>query len=91
MGATTIGNVSARPRADLAQVVARVDGDLAKLRDPGLTNVARFVFTLGRSAVRDNGTEIAPEVHHLRVRTPRHWPPLRILRYSSRRRPARHH
>ncbi|MEA5360307.1 CocE/NonD family hydrolase [Amycolatopsis sp., V23-08] len=65
VGATPIGNVSARPRVNLAQIVARVDGDVAKLRDPGLTNVARFVFTLGRRAIRDAGTEIAPEVHDI--------------------------
>jgi hypothetical protein len=55
VGATPIGNVSVRPRVDLAQIVAWVDGDVAKLRDPGLTNVARFVFTLGRRAIRDHG------------------------------------
>jgi len=65
VGATPIGNVSAGPRVNLAQIVARVDGDVAKLRDPGLTNVARFVFTLGRKAFRDNGTDIAPEVHDI--------------------------
>lgn len=65
VGATPIGNVSARPRVNLAQIVARVDGDIAKLRDPGLTNIARFVFTLGRTAIRDHGTEIAPEVHDI--------------------------
>jgi hypothetical protein len=65
VGATPIGNVSARPRVNLAQIVARVDGDVAKLRDPGLTNVARFVFTLGRKNIRDHGTQIAPEVHDI--------------------------
>ncbi|WP_410671378.1 CocE/NonD family hydrolase [Amycolatopsis sp. cmx-4-68] len=65
VGATPIGYVSARPRVHLAQIVARVDGDLAKLRDPGLTNIARFVFTLGRQPGRDHGTEIAPEVHDI--------------------------
>ncbi|GAA0983038.1 hypothetical protein GCM10009576_044670 [Streptomyces rhizosphaericus] len=65
VGATPIGNVSARPRVNLAQIVARVDGDVAKLRDPGLTNIARFVFTLGRKNIRDHGTQIAPEVHDI--------------------------
>ena len=50
---------------NLAQIVARVDGDVAKLRDPGLTNIARFVFTLGRKNIRDHGTRIAPEVHDI--------------------------
>jgi predicted acyl esterase len=70
VGAVPIGNALARPRLNLAQIVARVDGDLAKLRDPGLTNIARFVFTLGRTAVRDHGTHLAPEVHRIVGRRP---------------------
>lgn len=65
VGMTPIGNVSARPNVNLAQIVARVDGDITKLRDPGLTNIARFVFTLGRTDLRDQGTHIAPEVHEI--------------------------
>jgi predicted acyl esterase len=63
VGRMPIGNASARPLLTLADIVARVDGDLHKLRDPGLTNIARFVFTLGRTAVRDHGTWIDPRVH----------------------------
>ncbi|MFG1605954.1 CocE/NonD family hydrolase [Actinoplanes sp. NPDC049265] len=63
VGENPIGNASARPLLTLAHIVARVDGDLHKLRDPGLTNVARFVFTLGRTSVRDHGTAIDPRVH----------------------------
>lgn len=65
LGATTIGNVTAAPRIHLAQIVARVDGDLSKLKDAGITNIARLIFTLGRSAVRDDGTEIPSQVHEL--------------------------
>lgn len=63
LGNTAIGNVTGRPKVNLAQIVARVDGDIAKLKDPGVTNVARLVFTLGRDTRRDNGTDIPAEVH----------------------------
>ncbi|GGF10588.1 CocE/NonD family hydrolase [Subtercola lobariae] len=65
VGNTAIGNVTGRPNVNLAQIVARVDGDIAKLKDAGVTNVARFVFTLGRDPIRDHGTHIAPEVHDI--------------------------
>ncbi len=65
MGGNAIGNVTAAPVLHLAQIVARVDGDLDKLKDSGVTNIARLVFTLGRSDIRDDGTEIAPEVHDI--------------------------
>ena len=63
LGNTAIGNVTGRSVVNLAQIVARVDGDIAKLKDAGVTNIARLVFTLGRESIRDNGTVIAPEVH----------------------------
>ncbi|GJF34877.1 peptidase S15 [Kitasatospora sp. NE20-6] len=65
VGNTSIGHAPAAPRLHLAQIVARVDGDIAKLKDPGVTNIARLVFSLGRSGIRDNGTVIAPEVHDI--------------------------
>ncbi|OON72173.1 CocE/NonD family hydrolase [Streptomyces tsukubensis] len=65
VGDTSIGHVRAAPRIHLAQIVARVDGDINKLKDPGVTNIARLVFTLGRGDVRDHGTAIAPEAHDL--------------------------
>ncbi|MFE6933516.1 CocE/NonD family hydrolase [Streptomyces sp. NPDC057699] len=65
VGDTAIGHTLAAPRLHLAQIVARVDGDINKLKDPGVTNIARLVFTLGRSGIRDNGTVIAPEVHDI--------------------------
>lgn len=63
LGGNAIGNVTAAPRVHLAQIVARADGQLHKLKDSGLTNIARLVFTLGRSHIRDDGTDIPPEVH----------------------------
>jgi len=65
LGQTVIGTVRAAPRVDLTQIVGRVDGNLHKLKDPGVTNIARLVFTLGREGVLDGGTTIAPEVHDI--------------------------
>jgi uncharacterized protein len=65
LGENSIGNVTGAPRVNLSQIVARVDGNIEKLKDPGLTNIARFVFTVGRSAIRDNGTDIDPRVHDI--------------------------
>lgn len=65
LGGNSIGNVTAAPRIHLAQLVARVDGNMHKLKDAGVTNIARLVFTLGRSGTRDNGTDIDPRVHDI--------------------------
>ncbi|WP_375400863.1 CocE/NonD family hydrolase [uncultured Amnibacterium sp.] len=65
LGDVAIGNVTGRPRVDLAQIVARVDGEVTRLKDAGLTNIARLVFTLGRDEVRDNGTRIPREIHDI--------------------------
>ena len=65
VGNTSIGHAPAQSRMHLAQIVARVDGDPGKLKDPGLTNIARLVFSLGRDGIRDNGADIAPEVHDI--------------------------
>ena len=63
LGTNALGYVTAAPRIHLAQLVARVDGNVDKLKDSGLTNIARFIFTLGRDQIRDDGTVIPPEVH----------------------------
>lgn len=65
LGNVAVGNVPAAPRLHLAQIVARVDGDVSKLKDPGVTNIARLVLTVGRYGDRDSGTVIAPEVHEI--------------------------
>lgn len=65
VGGNSIGNVTAAPRVTLAQLVARVDGRLEKLKDSGVTNIARFVFTLGKSPMRDHGTDIDPRAHDI--------------------------
>ncbi|RFA18841.1 CocE/NonD family hydrolase [Subtercola boreus] len=65
IGENAIGYVTAAPRLHLAQVIPRVDGNLDKLKDSGLTNIARLIFTLGRTELRDEGTAIPPEVHDI--------------------------
>jgi uncharacterized protein len=65
LGSNALGYVTAAPRVHLAQIVARVDGNVDKLRDSGLTNIARLIFTLGRNQFRDEGTSIPPEVHDI--------------------------
>ncbi|MCG8914484.1 CocE/NonD family hydrolase [Actinokineospora sp. PR83] len=65
LGDTAIGTVRAAPRVHLAQILSRVDGNTDKLLDPGVTNLARLLFSLDRAGVRDGGTDIAPEVHDI--------------------------
>ena len=65
LGGNALGYVTAAPRLHLAQLVARVDGNIDKLKDSGVTNIARLVFTLGRNQFRDDGTDIPPEVHDI--------------------------
>ncbi len=65
LGNAAIGNAVAGPRVHLAQIVSRIYGNLHKLKDPGVTNIARLVFSLGRSIMRYNGTHIAPQVHEI--------------------------
>lgn len=65
LGENAIGTVKCAPQVNLTQIVSRVDGSPHKLKDPGLTNIARLVFTLDRDGVLDHGTRIAPEVHDI--------------------------
>ena len=63
LGGNALGYVTAAPRIHLAQIVPRVDGNMEKLKDSGLTNIARLIFTLGRTEIRDFGTDIPHQVH----------------------------
>ena len=65
VGSTPIGYALGAPRLTLADIVTRVDGNIHKLLDPGLTNIARFLCTLDRDDNLDNGIEIAPEIHEI--------------------------
>ena len=63
LGGNAIGHAVGAPRLNLAQIVSRVDGNIQKLLDPGLTNIARFVYSLDRDGDLDGGIVIAPTVH----------------------------
>ena len=65
IGEVAVGYALGAPRVNLAQIVSRVDGNIQKLLDPGLTNVARFLCSLDRDGDLDGGIEIAPEVHDI--------------------------
>ncbi|CAD6580508.1 MAG: hypothetical protein TREMPRED_002760 [Tremellales sp. Tagirdzhanova-0007] len=65
LGNYVIGTCKAEPRIHLAQIVSRVNGDLQKLKDPGMTNIARLVYTCGQRGDRDHGCHIAPQVHDI--------------------------
>lgn len=63
IGDIAFGSAIGAPRLNLAQVVSRVDGNIQKLLDPGLTNIARFLCSLDQDGNLDGGIVIAPEVH----------------------------
>ena len=63
VGGVAFGHAAGAPRINLAQTVSRVDGNIQKLLDPGLTNIARFLCSLDRDGNLDGGITIAPEVH----------------------------
>ena len=65
LGNTPIGSVIGAARVNLAQIVSRVDGNVDKLRDAGLTNIARLLCTLDRDGNLDGGIVVAPEVHDI--------------------------
>ena len=65
VGGVAFGYATGAPRINLAQTVSRVDGNIHKLLDPGLTNIARFLCSLDRDGDLDGGIAIAPEVHDI--------------------------
>ena len=42
-----------------------MDGNISKLLDPGLTNIARFLSSLDRDGSLDGGISIDPKVHDI--------------------------
>ncbi len=70
IGELTLGSALGAPLVNLAQIVSRVDGNIGKLHDPGLTNVARFLCSLDRDGNLDGGIDIGPEVHDIVGRRP---------------------
>ena len=65
VGAVALGAARGAGRLTVADVVARVGGNIDKLADPGLTNIARFLQTLGHDADPDNGVTLTPQVHEI--------------------------
>jgi uncharacterized protein len=63
IGDVVLGTARGRARLTMADLVARVDGNLAKLADPALTNIARFVQTLNQHDNADDGIVLTPELH----------------------------
>ena len=65
VGGVAFGHAPGAPRINLAQTVSRVDGNIHKLLDPGLTNIARLLCSLDQDGDLDGGIVIAPEVHEI--------------------------
>ena len=65
VGDVAFGYALGAPRVNLAQTVSRVDGNIHKLLDPGLTNIARFLCSLDQDGDLNGGVVIAPRVHDI--------------------------
>lgn len=65
VGDVLLGAARGAERLTVADIVARVDGNLGKVSDPGLTNIARFLQTLDQDGNLDTGITLTPEVHAL--------------------------
>ena len=65
IGRLVLGAVPGSPRVNLAQLVRRVGGDIDKLHDLSVTNLARLVLTLDQDGDPENGVTIAQAVHDI--------------------------
>lgn len=65
VGGLVFGTVEGAPEVNLAQLVNRVAGNIDKLHDPLVTNLARLVQTLDHDGSGEAGVTIAPAVHDL--------------------------
>lgn len=65
VGTVVIGAARGAERLTIADIVARVAGDIHKLADPGLTNIARLLLTLDQDGNTDNGITLTPDIHAL--------------------------
>ncbi|MEY2927919.1 MAG: hypothetical protein RL367_2396 [Pseudomonadota bacterium] len=63
IGGLVLGTAKAARRVNLAQLVNRVGGDIEKLHDPSVTNLARLVLSLDHSGSIEGGVTIAPALH----------------------------
>jgi uncharacterized protein len=65
VGAAVVGTARGAQRLTVADIVARVGGNVDKLADPGLTNIARFLQTLDADGNPDDGITLTPQIHAL--------------------------
>ncbi len=65
IGRLVLGSVLGAPRLNLAQLNSRVAGNIDKLHDLSLTNLARLFHTLDQDGNPENGVMIAPAVHDI--------------------------
>ena len=65
VGGIVLGTAVGAPEVNLAQLVNRVAGNIDKLHDPLVTNLARLVQTLDHDGNVEAGVTIAPIVHEL--------------------------
>ena len=65
IGRLVLGSVLGAPRINLAQLNSRVAGNIDKLHDLSLTNLARLFHTLDQDGNPENGVMIAPAVHDI--------------------------
>lgn len=65
VGGLVLGTTDGAPRVDLAQLVNRVAGNVDKLADPIVTNLARMVQTLDQDGNVEAGVTIAPAIHNV--------------------------
>ncbi|MDQ2852319.1 MAG: CocE/NonD family hydrolase [Actinomycetota bacterium] len=65
IGRYVLGTTQGAARVNLADLVTRVGGQIAKVADPGATNLARLVQTLDTDGNVEAGVTIAPAVHDL--------------------------
>jgi len=63
IGGLVLGTAKAAPRVNLAQLVNRAGGNIEKLHDPSVTNLARLVLSLDYRGSIEGGVTIAPAVH----------------------------
>jgi predicted acyl esterase len=65
VGRLVLGTSDGAPRLNLAQLVHRVSGNIDKLHDPAVTNLARLLQTLDQDGDVENGVTIAPATHDI--------------------------
>lgn len=63
IGNVVLGTVQGAARVNVAQLISRVNGNIGKVSDPDLTNLARLLQTLDQDGNVENGVTIAPQVH----------------------------